>query len=237
MKRVIIMILVLTLCMTMAVPAMADEGGGNAVNYVFSQEATGTWKLEFMDPDVTVQLVPDGTVLAADSGAPLFIRPYTLDESGFRDVVFEEHPTELTIEDNGIIYFAAVYDEEKDGAADEGIWVKAGEPDQVNELICGVSDTEIKVKSSVTKKGSIKVSWTKSKGYSLDYYEVFRSLKKSSGYGAKPYYKTSSGKKTSYTNGKVDKGTTYYYRIRGVRTIEGKKYYTSWSNKTWKKAK
>jgi hypothetical protein len=138
--------------------------------------------------------------------------------------------------DDGIIYYINVYDAPSETLI-ETIWLKAGDADQANELICGVRSTNIKAKSSVTKKGSIKVSWTKSKGYSMDYYEVYRSVKKNSGYGAKPYYKTKSGKNTSYTNGKVDAGTKYYYRIRGVRVVEGKKYYTNWSNKTWKTAK
>ena len=72
----------------------------------------------------------------------------------------------------------------------------------------------------------------------MGYYEVFRSTKKNSGYGTKPFYTTSTGNKTYYKNTKSLKaGTRYYFKVRGVRVIDGKKYYTQWSNKTYKTAK
>ena len=101
----------------------------------------------------------------------------------------------------------------------------------------GVENTTITLESSKTKKGNIKLSWSKSAGYKVDYYEVFRSLKKSSGYGTKALYQTSSGKSKKFTNTtKLIDGTRYYYKIRGVRLLKGKnggtvKIYTKWSNK------
>ena len=99
------------------------------------------------------------------------------------------------------------------------------------DIIKGVQKTKITAKSALAKKG-IKVSWKKSGGYKVDYYEVFKSTKKSPGYGTKAYYKTKNGKTTSFTDTKkLKKGTRYYYKVRGVRIIEKTKYYTSWSNK------
>lgn len=104
-------------------------------------------------------------------------------------------------------------------------------------IISGVENTTIKNSSSLTSKG-IKISWTKSAGYKVDYYEVFRSTKKSSGYGKEPFYTTSSGSKTTYTNTKdLKKGNTYYFKVRGVREIDGKKYYTAWSTKSYRTIK
>ena len=105
------------------------------------------------------------------------------------------------------------------------------------ETIDGIKKTKITAKSALTKNG-IKVSWKKSAGYKVDYYEVFRSTKKSSGYGTKAYYKTKTNKTFSFTDSKkLKKGTRYYYKVRGVRTIDKTKYYTSWSNKANRTAK
>ena len=102
----------------------------------------------------------------------------------------------------------------------------------------GVKATEITIKTVRTKSGKIILKWTKSKGYKVDYFEIYRSTKKNSGYGKKPFFRTKDGNKTTYVNTKnIKKGKTYYYKIRGVRVINGKKYYTEYSNKSWKTMK
>ena len=103
-------------------------------------------------------------------------------------------------------------------------------------LIDGVENTTIKL-ATLRQEGSISLKWKKSAGYRVDYYEVFRSKKKSSGYGVMPFYTTDSAAKTTYKNTKwLHKGWRYYYKVRGVRIIDGEKYYTQWSNKSWRTA-
>jgi len=109
---------------------------------------------------------------------------------------------------------------------------------KTEKIKAGVEKTTIKLKSTLTRKGNVKLTWTKSKGYKVDYYEVFRSIKKNSGYGKKPFYVTAGGNKTTYTNTKQLKaGKTYYYKVRGVREIAGEKVYTRYSNKAWRTIK
>ena len=92
----------------------------------------------------------------------------------------------------------------------------------------GIESTTIKVKSAITADGKIKLTWTKSKGYGVDYYEVYRSTSKTKAFNQQ--YVTSKGTQKSYKNTSVKKGTRYYYAVRGVREINGQKYYTQWSN-------
>ena len=97
--------------------------------------------------------------------------------------------------------------------------------------------TTIKASTQKLSGGKIKVKWTKSPGYRVDYYEVYRSTSKSKVTAGKPFFKTKSGTVKSYTNSKSLKtGTRYYYKVRGVRVIDGVKCYTKWSNLVYRKA-
>jgi len=141
---------------------------------------------------------------------------------------------ELYEDDSTVIYYVnmrTLYD-------GMDIFVTCSEEEAEFERIRnGIENTKITLKSSLTSKGKIKLNWKKTGGFKVDYYEVFRSTKKNSGYGSKAYYKTSSGSKTSYTNSKVKSGTRYYYRVRGVRVVDGEKIYTPYSNKANRMAK
>ena len=101
-----------------------------------------------------------------------------------------------------------------------------------NSVDGGVKKTTIKA-SAASGKGYIRVSWTKSKGYSVDGYQVYRSTKRTTG-----FVKYTTTKKTSYKNtAKLKKGTRYYYKVRGYRLLDGKNVYTKWSKTVYRTAK
>ncbi len=103
----------------------------------------------------------------------------------------------------------------------------------------GVKKLTITAKSSkaTTSDGTkgIKVSWDiDTKGYKISYYQVYRSINRGSGY--KRVYTAKKSSTRSYINTKyLEKGTRYYYKVRGVRVLtdyDGNKtkVYTQWSN-------
>ncbi len=110
--------------------------------------------------------------------------------------------------------------------------------DKKAKLVKGVKNTTIVLKSKLTKDGKVLLTWTKSKGYKVDRFEIYRSIKKNSAYDTKAFFTTKNGSAAKYLNTKnLKAGRTYYYKVRGVRTIGGKKYYTQWSNKAWRTVK
>ena len=96
------------------------------------------------------------------------------------------------------------------------------------KTIAGVKKTSVKL-TTKSLKNKIKVSWRKSKGYKVDAYEVYRAASKNGKYSK--LYTTKKSNAKGYTNSKkLNRGKTYFYKVRGVRTIDGKAYYTKWSN-------
>ncbi len=81
------------------------------------------------------------------------------------------------------------------------------------------------LKLSKASSTSIKAAWNKVSGASG--YVVYRSTSKTGKYSA---ITTVSSKTLSYTNKKLTKGKTYYYKVRAYKTINSKKVYGSYSS-------
>ncbi|MCI8608712.1 MAG: hypothetical protein HFE73_03615 [Firmicutes bacterium] len=89
----------------------------------------------------------------------------------------------------------------------------------------GVEKTKVVSLAAAPSAKKVKLTWSKSNsGYAVDYYQIWRSNKKSSGY--KKLFTTKYGTTKTYTNTTAKPNTTYWYKVRGVRSLEGKLVYT-----------
>ncbi|MGF6376946.1 hypothetical protein M2140_002025 [Clostridiales Family XIII bacterium PM5-7] len=96
----------------------------------------------------------------------------------------------------------------------------------------GVKNTKAKI-TSAAYKGKIVLKFSRTKGFKVDGYQLYKSTKKSTGF--KSIGKTT---KTSYTNTKnLVKGKRYYYKVRGYRVIDGETVYTKFSGVVYRTAK
>lgn len=99
------------------------------------------------------------------------------------------------------------------------------------KTIAMVKATTIKASTVKVSGKKIKLQWKKSSGCMVDYFEVYRSTSKKTLGAGKPVYRTKSGGAKVYNDTKsLKKGKKYYYKLRGVRIVNGKKIYTQWSN-------
>ncbi|WP_081772898.1 S8 family serine peptidase [Bacillus sp. EB01] len=73
---------------------------------------------------------------------------------------------------------------------------------------------------------SLKVSWKASS--EATGYEVYRATSKTGKYTK--VATVTKGSVTSVVNTKLTKGKTYYYKVRAVKTVSGKKYYSGYSS-------
>ena len=104
---------------------------------------------------------------------------------------------------------------------------KTAEEIAKEKLISGIKNTTVTITSTYIGKTSYKLKWKKSKGYKVDYYQVYQYDKLNKNKLTKLMYSKTGF--VSYRGGTVKK--KFEYKVRGVRVIDNKKYYTKWSDK------
>ena len=82
------------------------------------------------------------------------------------------------------------------------------------------------IKTSANSYNSNKITWSKLSN--ADGYEIYRSTSKSGTY--KSIKTITNGSKVSYTDTSLVTGTTYYYKVRAYKTVNGKKVYGDFSS-------
>ena len=104
------------------------------------------------------------------------------------------------------------------------------------EASIGYEVEAIKIKtSSKATKGAMTIKWRVVGGNkdAAAGYQVWRSTKANKG-----FKKMITTKKMTYKNTKnLKKGTRYYYRVRAYAEVDGKVYFSDYSNKAYRKAK
>lgn len=81
---------------------------------------------------------------------------------------------------------------------------------------------------TVKKSGTNKMKLTWKKVANCSGYQIYRSTKRKSGY--KKIYTVPKSTVTTYTTGKLKKGTMYYYKLRTYRKVGSNTYYGQYSN-------
>ncbi|MCI8608661.1 MAG: hypothetical protein HFE73_03360 [Firmicutes bacterium] len=99
-----------------------------------------------------------------------------------------------------------------------------------------VEETELKLAATI-EDGKIRLQWTGSESVRPDYYEIYRVTKRNTDFSETPYHRSNFGLVMEYMDSSVKGDKTYYYRVRGVKVIDGKVCYTQWSNKIGKTVK
>ena len=136
--------------------------------------------------------------------------------------------------DSANIYFA--YDKEAKslyGTGKNSILYMTKETYSADDLTAKPAKTSITGISNRTA-GKLVITWKKAK--SADGYEIYRRAGTTNPYVRAAVIK--SGSITKYTNAKLKKGHTYYYRIRSYRYDEnGRKIYSGWSTVKKQKVK
>lgn len=90
----------------------------------------------------------------------------------------------------------------------------------------GLAKTKVIKLNATAESKKVKLTWKKSSsGYAVDTYQIWRSQKKFSGY--RKIFTSSNATSCYYVNTKNLKAdTTYWYKVRGVRTVCGETVYT-----------
>lgn len=91
----------------------------------------------------------------------------------------------------------------------------------------GVERTKVVLlKAPEVSRKRVKLTWKKSNsGYRVDSYQIWRSTKKTSGY-TKIFTSTSASHKYYVNTKGLEPGKTYWYKVRGIRRVDGKLVYT-----------
>ena len=231
-KRVFAVLLTLCMVLTM-MPAMAWAAeGDNGEN-----------------PQISV--CPDGqTKYAADSGRIEGVTDWNSVSVYYGDNVIDNYEVALMNSDGGTVAKNSdgTFTFTTNGCGEKYLTIKYEDktaeftiliPDpQGDELRTAVKDVKLKLSTKIVKtrsgKKAVKLTWTCKSDIQLDGVEIYRSAKKTTGYGKKPVSVT---RKKTYTNTSVKAGKRYYYRVRGYIVVDSEKVYTPYSNTTYRTVK
>ena len=218
-----------------AAGAVAKQAAGDTVQLIVEKVAETADKVEFQLKVVC----SDGTVIGDFKGGNVSVTvavPETMAEKKIVCVYIDDsgrmHRVKGQKNADGTYTFmtghfsayALMTKEEADAAI-------AAQKAEIRSIEITLCSQQVKMKNG---KKAIKLTWTTGSDVDFDGVEIYRSTKRDSGYGKKPFYTTT---KDAYYNTAIKKGAKYYYKVRGFVTIDGEKIYTDYSTKAWRTVK
>jgi hypothetical protein len=145
-------------------------------------------------------------------------------------------PEVATVDENGVVTahkagsaYIIVYETQMDKFASCRVVVKMNKA----EKIARAKKAKVTVRASALKGGKARLTWKKVSGVSG--YYIFRATKKNGSYKKVKAVKKAGTKK--WTDRKLSKGKTYFYKIRPFTKISGKTYKGKMSKPAKVKAK
>ena len=212
-----------------ATGAVAEQASGDTVQIIVEKVDETADKVEFQLKIVS----SDGTVIRDFKGGNVAVTvavPETMTEKDIVCIFIDDDGRMSKVngqknDDGTYTFITGHFSVYALMTAEEAEAAIAAQKEEIRSIDITLRSQQVKMKNG---KKAIRLTWKTDSDVDFDGVEIFRSTKRYSGYGKKPIF---TAVKDAFYNTAIQKGTKYYYKVRGFVIIDGQKYYTDWSLK------